>query len=85
MKAAGLDSGLRLGLGFSTLLDWDLNYHNDKNRVVKLNDMFIQTNEKYAGFQSSPIIFALQAHANPQWCLHFKRLIAIYGCTNAMQ
>lgn len=47
--------------------------------------MFIQTNEKYAGFQSSPIVFALKRHANPQQCLHLKRLIAIYGCTNAMQ
>lgn len=85
VKAAGLDAGLKLGLSFSTLLDRDPNYHNDKNRVLKLNDMFTQTNEKYAGFESSPIIFALKVHANPQWCLHLKRLIAIYGCTNSMQ
>lgn len=46
VKAAGLDKGLKLGLSFSTLLDWDPNYHNDKNRVLKLNGKFIQTNIK---------------------------------------
>lgn len=42
VKAAGLDTGLKLVLSFST---WDP-YYNDKNRVLELNDMFIQANEK---------------------------------------
>lgn len=41
-KAAGLDTGLKLDLSFST---WDP-YCNDKNRVLELNYMFIQANEK---------------------------------------
>ena len=82
MKAAGLDTDLKLGLSFSTLLDWGMNYRNDKNKYL---NMSIPTNEKYAGIQSSPAIFTLKVHANPQWCLHLKRLVAIYGCTNAMQ